>query len=216
MASVNQKQCAVQCWLEEYRSLRTLAESHLTTMRYLVIFNLTALGTIGGLVLSDTTERIWVALIIPILSPFIGFLVYLHSKRTSQIDNYIDRKIAKRIRNIASDTELFGWESYVREKEKKQNRFVRQFSISGLSILTFTFTSMFVLIFTAKATFFEGAAWQIILWLVGASLTVILIPLFMIDRDIFLGKETWFRVVWNRIKRIYKNLTDRKMVNTKK
>ena len=121
MASVNQKQCAVQCWLEEYRSLRTLAESHLTTMRYLVIFNLTALGTIGGLVLSDTTERIWVALIIPILSPFIGFLVYLHSKRTSQIDNYIDRKIAKRIRNIASDTELFGWESYVREKEKKQN-----------------------------------------------------------------------------------------------
>src|SRR3972149_1466310 len=208
----NVKKMEMQCWLEEYRSLRVVIESHFTSVRYLVIFNLTALGTIGGLVLSNTVANMWVALIIPILSPFIGFLVYFHGTRMSQIEYYIKEKIVSGVKDLIEDDKtngnenegaenknpevedygVLGWESYIRDVEKSGSKFFRWFSVSGMSILTFTLTSLFVLIFTAKQTLTSPTGWQVWLWIIGLLLTLILIAAFIIERDYWLSGEYTF------------------------
>jgi hypothetical protein len=202
------KQGAIQCWLEEHRALRAVIEIHFTTMRYLVIFNITALGTIGGLILSDIENNIWLALIIPILSPFIGFLVFFYSRQITQLGHYIREKIAPRLQTLVKDKEVIGWESYVRSEEEKVNKFVRWFSISGMSILTFTLPSVFVLIFTAKQTFSDGTSWQISLWLIGLLLTIVLVLVFIIERELWFGKETTPRKIWKRLRGITKKQAD--------
>jgi hypothetical protein len=180
--SENAKQGAIQCWLEEHRTLRSVIDSHLITMRYLVIFNITSLGTIGGFILTDMERNMWLALIIPIMSPFIGFLVYFYSKQISQLGHYIREIIAPRLQELVEDEKVIGWESHTREKEKERNKFLQWFSISGMSILTFTLTSVFVLIFTAKRTFIEGTGWQISLWSIGLVFTIILIWAYINER----------------------------------
>jgi len=188
--SDNTKQMAVQCWLEEHRALRAVIELHFTTMRYLVIFNIAALGTISGLILTDMENNMWLALIVPILSAFIGFLVYFYSKQISRLGHYIRDTIAKRLHDLVEDEEVIGWESHTREEEKERNKLLQWFSISGMSLLTFILTSTFALIFTAKQTFLEGAVWQIILWITGLILTILLIPAFISERKFWFGEET--------------------------
>ena len=184
------KQMAVQCWLEEHRVLKTEIELHFTTMRYLVIFNITALGTITGLILSDMESNMWLALIVPVLSAFTGFLVYFYSKQISRLGHYIRKIIAPNLQDLAKDNKVIGWESHTREEDRKRNAFLRWFSISGMSLITFILTSTLALIFTAKQTFLEGVAWQIILWITGLILTILLIPAFYDERKFWRGEET--------------------------
>jgi len=196
----NRLQVEAQCWLEEYRTLSNGIEGHFTSMLHLVILNITALGTIGGLVLSnpESPERVWLALIIPILSPFIGFLVYFHSRRMSQLGHYINKKIAPRLRTLTETSEVIGWESHIRAEERKKNKFFRLFSISGINLLTSSLISFVTLGFTAQQTFETRFGWHIILlWSLGLVLTIMLVLAFVAER------KFWFRDVppwWKRAK----------------
>jgi len=182
-------QVDVQCWLEEHRALTSEIELQTTSMRYMVMLNITALGTITGLVLSNTEELVLLLLIIPILSSFIGSIVYFHSRRMSQIGHYIQYKIAPKLASLTRDSEVMGWESYVREEETKRNKVSRWFSISGISLLTFIVANILALIFVQKQSFAEGAG-SITLWCVGLLLTVVLILEFVEERKSWFGKET--------------------------
>ena len=185
----NPLQVEVQCWLDEYKTLRSEIELHLTSMRHLVIFYLAALGTIGGLVLSHP-ENVWLALIIPILSPFIGFLVYFHSRRMSQLGHYINKKIAPRLRSLTRASEVVGWESHIRAEERGENRFLRLFSISGINLLIFCPLSFLTLVLIAKQTCEAGVLLHTILWWVGLVLTTILVPAFIKERKAWFGEKT--------------------------
>jgi hypothetical protein len=179
---------ATQYWLEEYRSLRREIELLLTSMRYMVMLNITALGTIASFALPNAEEYGLLLLIIPILSAAIGITVYFHSRRITQLGDYIEYKIARNIRKITGDKKVLGWEHYLRIEETKRGRFFRWFSIPGTMLLTFIFPAILALIYVAKQSFAAGVGW-FILWLVGLALTILLILGFVEGRRLWFGKR---------------------------
>jgi peptidoglycan/LPS O-acetylase OafA/YrhL len=178
----------INCWLEEYRTLMREIDIYFGYMRYMVILNISALGTFSGIVLSDFEKYKLMLLIIPILSSMIGFLVYASSKRISQFGHYVWDKIAPRLAALTCDSQVLGLEEYLREEERKKNAILRPFSLSGFSLITFLIPSILAVIFAAKPAFHTGCGWTVF-WCIGLLLTILLIIAHVDERRHWFGTK---------------------------
>jgi hypothetical protein len=157
-------QSVLQCWLEEYKSLRSEIEQRQTSIRYLVILNITAIGTILTLVFSKT-ESFWLLLlVIPVFAGILGMLTFIHSRKISQLAQYIRFVIKPALGSITHNNKILGWENFVRKIEERKNWFFRWFfHTGGISLLSYFLPSILAWGFVAKEAFEKGAGW-IVFW----------------------------------------------------
>lgn len=174
--STIRSEIASQCWLQEHETLRGEIGLHIVSMRHMIVFQITTLGVITGLVLANPAELVLLLLIIPISSFIIGSLVYFHIHGVFVMSQYINCKIAPRLRDITGDSDVLGWETFAEEQRWKVTKLERWVTMPGIMVVIFSVPSIAALIFTVshliKSQDTVVALW--ILWVVGVLLSLAL------------------------------------------
>ena len=184
------RQSAIECYLEEHRALRKEITSQQETMRNFTIVYVTALASIASVALS-ISDKSEILLVIPFLSLLMGLVVFFHSRRVSQIGVYMRDELRPRLVAITADQSVMGWEKFVRDEEERRGRIRKWFSITGLHLVTFFLPSLLALIFSSPEVLSFKSNWLAAIWFLGAAFTIILIFIFVSERNYWFGfKET--------------------------
>jgi hypothetical protein len=177
------KQNAILCWLEEYKALRSEIEGRSASIRYLLILNITVIGTVLTLVFSDIGKNLLLLMIVPALAGLLGLMSYLHSRKISQIGHYIQYRIKTALVLLTNEPQILDWEDYTR-KIKSGKKWVSRWASTGVvSSLTYILPSILSLIFVARDAFSSGLGW-LVLWLIEIIL-IIFLSISLIDERIY-------------------------------
>lgn len=140
--------------IDEFSTLRQEIENRSNAQLTLISLNLTAIGTLGGFVLSEKSDP-RLLLLLPILCPSIGMLYLDHALVIQTIGDYIKDVLAVR------------WEERVRAHER---RGVLRFLLFGTPIvLMFLGAPAFALV---RLWGILGGVWEWSLWVIGLILVV--------------------------------------------
>ncbi len=125
-------QLLIECWLEEYKSIRSEIEHHLSSMRLLFILNLTASAAIYSFSFTvfHSAQLVW---LIPILSSILGLIFLSHCIRVSNLNDHIDDDLVPKIQKICNDPSAFGWTN----RRTRKRWYYRLLSLDGIRLLTF-------------------------------------------------------------------------------
>lgn len=158
---------SVQIALAEFSALRDEIANRSGAQNTLLSLNLTAIGGIGGVVLSGKAQLL--LLLLPILSPALGLLFLDHAMNIKNIGNYIRLHLKKILASAAGDTRLLAYEDFVSRYER---RAILRFLPFGLPLfLTFAAVPISCLTVTFKPVHLMGGMiW--ILWIAGLLMTL--------------------------------------------
>ncbi|HXM23621.1 MAG TPA: hypothetical protein VN948_20355 [Terriglobales bacterium] len=159
---------SVQIALAEFAALRDEIANRSSGQNTLLNLNLTAIGGIGGVVLSGKAHLL-LLLLLPILSPALGLLYFDHAINIKNIGNYIRDCLKKTLVTAAGDVELMRYEEIVSQYERRR---ILRFLPFGLPLfLTFAAVPIACLAATFWAVDIRGG-WIWGLWATGLIMTV--------------------------------------------
>lgn len=129
----------LQVALAEFSALRAEISKRSEAQNSLLSLNITALGTVGGFVLSQKAD-IKLLLLLPILSPVLGMLYLDHGTNIANIGRYIDERIkpifsdlTRGSSQIAPRHLVLEYESFARKHEQ---RMLLRFLTFGVPVFT--------------------------------------------------------------------------------
>jgi hypothetical protein len=129
----------LQVTLAEFSVLRAEISKRSEAQNSLISLNITALGTVGGFVLSQRAD-LKLLLLLPILSPVLGILYLDHGTNIANIGRYIDERIKPVFSNLAQSPSQTGYSPLLLEYEsfarKYEQRMLLRFLTFGIPIFT--------------------------------------------------------------------------------
>jgi hypothetical protein len=182
-----------QCWIEEYKTLRSEIEQRQISIRFLVILNITAIGTILSVVFTKTEAYLSLLLIIPIFAGLIGMLTFIHSRKISQLAHYIRFVIKPSLVTITDDEGVINWEFWVRSVEEKKNLMFRWFfHTGGISLFSYFLPSVLACVFVAEEVFKKGGGW-VVFWFFD------ILFVFALGYCLYSDRNYWFKKTLNDV-----------------
>lgn len=154
--------------LEEFKALREEIGNRSSAQHTLINLNITAVGTIGGLVIAYHGSPL-VLLIVPLLSSALGLLFVDHAYNISRIGWYIGDKLWSFLRQMPGSDKIPTYEEEVAAYEQRK---IARIGYGVPFFFMFSGPPIFGLVFSFGSL---GAAWAIALWVVGLLMLIDLI-----------------------------------------
>lgn len=103
--------------LTEFEALRREISDRSAAQTTILNLNLTALAALATLVLANKLDPVTL-LVIPLLSACLGMLYFDHATNIDQLGRYIQNNLARTVRRLADNQDIFGYEERVRAHER--------------------------------------------------------------------------------------------------
>jgi hypothetical protein len=154
--------------LAEFKALRDEIGSRATSSHTLININVVVSGVVAGLVVNNP-GRVALLLLLPIVSPVLGLLWLDHAHNIRNLGDYINATLRPLIvRTLgAGGDEALAWEAYV---DRYERRALLRFVPLGVPVLVL-FAGV-PLASLARTVNHVTSAWQWLLWVSGALLTL--------------------------------------------
>ena len=159
--------------LAEFKALRDEIGSRATSSHLLVNLNAVASGVAGGLVVNNP-GHFELLLLLPILSPVLGLRWLDHAHNIRNIGDYINESLRPLIASAVGPggETVLAWEEHV---DRYERRVVLRFLPLGIPVLVL-FAGV-PIASLARTACDIGSAWQWLLWVAGALLTLCFLAL---------------------------------------
>jgi hypothetical protein len=161
--------------MSEFKALRDEIGSRATSSMTLININVVVSGVVGGLVVNNP-GRVELLLLLPIISPVLGLLWLDHAHNIRNIGDYINLTLRPLIaRSIGPGGEdVLAWEEHVDRYERRA--FLRFVPLGVPVLVLFAGVPVASLARTVGSV---GSGWQWFLWVVGISLTLCFLTLWL-------------------------------------
>lgn len=163
---------AVTVALAEFAGLREEITSRSTAQHTLMNLNLTAVGVVGGTVLSEHASPL-LLLLLPVVGSALGILFFDHASWIENLGRYIASTIQPIVAAAGGDRRLLSWETGYRRETRRTSMMLR----SGLPLLV-----MFVagpITATVFSVSYLDHPWAWWVWSIGLLLEVVLLLLWV-------------------------------------
>ena len=165
--------------LAEYAALRAEIVSRLNAQATTFGVTLTAVGVVGGIVLTGKASRD-LLLVIPILAPSLGLFFVDHMRHMALLGLYIRGDLWEALRQELSGRSLPSWEHrWAAYNDMSQHRTPSSYLLFALVVVVppgavFFLSAVICLVITASRAFDTTA--HAVIWVLGCVLTI-LVPL---------------------------------------
>jgi hypothetical protein len=161
---------AVTVALAEFAGLREEITSRSTAQHTLMNLNLTAVGVVGGTVLSQHASPL-LLLLLPVVGSALGILFFDHASWIENLGRYIAATIQPIVAAAGGDRRLLSWETDYRRGTRRTSMLLR----SGLPLLVmFAAGPITASVFSLSYLDHPWAWW---VWSIGLVLEVVLLLL---------------------------------------
>jgi hypothetical protein len=163
---------AVTVALAEFAGLREEITSRSTAQHTLMNLNLTAVGVVGGTVLSQHASPL-LLLLLPVVGSALGILFFDHASWIENLGRYIAATIQPIVAAAGGDRRLLSWESDYRRGTRRTSMLLR----SGLPLLVMFAAGPITASISSLAYLDHPWAWWV--WSIGLMLEVVLLLLWV-------------------------------------